>query len=79
MKDKKMLTFLIICLIFNMAASFAHPVTPTLIVERGLDSSVFGTALAAMQTTMFLFSPLWGKLCNYVSTKKIIIALKDCF
>ena len=73
MKDKKMLTFLIICLIFNMAASFAHPVTPTLIVERGLDSSVFGTALAAMQTTMFLFSPLWGKLCNYVSTKKIIM------
>ena len=73
MKDKKMLTFLIICLIFNMAASFVHPVTPTLIVERGLDSSVFGTALAAMQTTRFLFSPLWGKLCNYVSTKKIIM------
>ena len=31
-----------------MAANFAHPVTPTLIVERHLDSSMFGIALAAM-------------------------------
>jgi len=73
MKNKKMLAFFFACTLFSMACSFAHPVTPTLIVERGLDSSVFGTALAAMQTTMFLFSPFWGQLCNYMPTRKIIL------
>lgn len=72
MNNKKMMVFFAICALFNVAASFAHPVTPTLIVERQLDSSVFGTALAAMQTTMFLFSPFWGNLCNYLPTKKIL-------
>ncbi len=72
MKKNKMLYFFIILSLFNIAASFVHPVTPTLIVERQLDSSVFGTALAAMQTTMFLFSPFWGKLCDYIPTKKIM-------
>ena len=73
MKNKKLMAFWGIIVLFYLAANFAHPVTPTLIVERGLDSSVFGTALAAMQTTMFLFSPFWGQLCNYMPTKKIIL------
>ena len=73
MKNKKMLAFFVLCALFSMAANFAHPVTPTLIVDRGLDSSVFGTALAAMQTTMFLFSPFWGRLCDYMPTKRIIL------
>ncbi|MBR4875681.1 MAG: MFS transporter [Clostridia bacterium] len=72
MKNKKMLAFFVACTLFSMACSFAHPVTPTLIVERALDSSVFGTAVAAMQTTMFLFSPFWGQLCSYMPTRKII-------
>jgi DHA1 family multidrug resistance protein-like MFS transporter len=54
--DKKKLTlFFAVMVAFNMAASFAHPVTPTLIVERGLDSSMFGVALAAMMMVNFLF------------------------
>lgn len=73
MKNKRKLAFFIICVCFSMAANFAHPVTPTLIVERGLDSSVFGTALAAMMTTMFLFSPFWGKLCSYIPTRRIML------
>lgn len=56
-----------------MAANFVHPVTPTLIVERNLNSAVFGTALAAMQTTMFLLPPFWGKLCDYIPTKRIML------
>lgn len=56
-----------------MAASFVHPVTPTLIVERNLNSAVFGTALAAMQTTMFLLPPFWGKLCDHIPTKRIML------
>lgn len=73
MKNKKMIVFFCICTLFNMAASFVHPVTPTLIVERGLNSAVFGTALAAMQTTMFLLPPFWGKLCDYIPTKRIML------
>lgn len=56
-----------------MAANFAHPVTPTFIVERSLDSSMFGVALAAMMTANFLFSPFWGKLCSYIPTKRIML------
>ena len=62
MKNKKIIAFFCICTLFNMAANFVHPVTPTLIVERGLNSAVFGTALAAMQTTMFLLPPFWAQI-----------------
>ncbi len=73
MKDKKpMALFFGVMVIFNMAASFAHPVTPQLIVERGLDSSMFGVALAAMMTVNFLVSPFWGKMCNYIPAKRIM-------
>ena len=72
MRKNRLLVFFIIVFFFNMAASFAHPVTPTLIVERNLDSSLFGVAFAAMMTMNFLFSPFWGRLCSYVSTKKIM-------
>ena len=65
--------FFLIAFIFNVAASFVHPVTPTLIVERNLDSSIFGTAFAAMSLTYFLFSPLWGRLCSYMPTKRIMM------
>lgn len=73
MKNKKIVIFFCICTLFNMAANFVHPVTPTLIVERNLNSAVFGTALAAMQTTMFLLPPFWGKLCDYIPTKRIML------
>ena len=48
--------------LYIMCGNFAHPITPTLIVERGLDSSMFGVALAAMMTMNFCFSPFWGKM-----------------
>ena len=73
MKNKKLMAFWGIIVLFYLAANFAHPVTPTLIVERGLDSSMFGVALAAMMTMNFLFAPFWGKLCGYIPTKKIML------
>ena len=73
MNKGQFLKFLIVYGIFSMSANFAHPVTPTLIVERNLDSSMFGIALAAMFVMSFLFSPFWGKLCNYIPTKTIIL------
>ena len=73
MKNKKLLVFFALSALFNIAANLVHPVTPTLIVERNLDSAIFGTALAAMQTTMFLLPPFWGKLCDYIPTKRIML------
>ena len=62
--------------LFNMGTNFAHPVTPTYIIERGLDSSMFGMAYAAAMFTMFLVAPFWGQLCNYLPTRSI--ALISC-
>lgn len=73
MNKKRILLFFAVFILFNMAANFAHPVTPALIVERRLDSSMFGVALAAMMFMNFLFSPFWGKLCNYIPTKRILL------
>lgn len=85
MKIKRIIFFFASLALFNMAANYAHPVTPGFIVERNLDSSMFGIALAAMMTMNFLFSPFWGKLCNYIPTKRILLisclgyALGQCF
>ena len=68
-----LIVFFCIQACFSMAASFAHPVTPTLIIERHLDSSMFGVALATMMTVNFLFAPFWGKMCSYIPTKTIML------
>ena len=72
-RNRNFLAFFLVGFLYYMAANFAHPVTPTLIVERGLDSSMFGVAFAAMMTMYFLFSPLWGRLCNYLPVKQILL------
>ncbi len=71
--SKRILPFFAIQALWCMAACFAHPVTPTLIVERQLDSSMFGVALAVTTFMSFLFSPFWGKLCSYIPTKRIML------
>ncbi len=72
-KDKRMLAFYASVAFFCAASCFAHPVTPTLIVERHLDSSMFGVALAAMMTVNFLFAPFWGRMCSYVPTRLLML------
>ena len=54
MKSKKLILFLVLMGIYNMSANLIHPITPTLIVERNLDSSMFGVAFAAMMTAFFI-------------------------
>ncbi|MBR3036333.1 MAG: MFS transporter [Lachnospiraceae bacterium] len=73
MTAKKMHLFLFFTFLFNIFASFVHPVTPTFIVERKLDASMFGIALAAMNTMFFLLSPFWGRLCDYIASKKVFL------
>ena len=56
----RVVSFFIVNALFNLASSFAHPVTPTVIQDLHLPDYMFGLALAVMMTTMFLFSPFWG-------------------
>ena len=70
MKAKKsMVPFFAVMAAFQLAASFAHPVTPTIFTNLNLGSYMFGVALAAMMTVNFLFSPFWGKINTYISSR----------
>lgn len=60
-------------ILFNLAANFAHPVTPTIIKNLNLSSYMFGVALAMMQLSNFLFSPFWGKINNYISSRTSLL------
>ena len=71
--SNNMVLFFVVLSAFYMAASFAHPVTPTLIKEYHLQDYMFGVALAAMQTTNFLLSPFWGKLNGFISSRKSML------
>lgn len=65
--------FFTVLFIFNMAANFVHPVTPAIIVDLHLNDYMFGLALAAMSLFNFLFSPFWGKMAGYLSSKAVIL------
>lgn len=63
---KRVFSFFIVNVMVYLAANFAHPVTPTVIYDLQLPDYMFGLALAVMNVTMFLFSPFWGKINNYI-------------
>ena len=65
--------FFTVLFVFNMAANFVHPVTPAIIVDLQLNDYMFGLALAAMMAFNFLFSPVWGKVAGFLSSKKVIL------
>lgn len=76
MKQKKngeMLYFFTVMFVFNMAANFVHPVTPTIIQNLHLSDYMFGLALSAMMVFNFLFSPFWGKIAGYISSRKAML------
>ena len=60
-------------MLFNLAANFAHPVTPTIIQELDLPDYMFGLMLAAMQLSNFLFSPFWGKINTSISSRQTLL------
>lgn len=65
----RFLAFFTAMVVFNLAANFAHPVTPTVIQDLHLHDYMFGVALAAMLLTNFLMSPFWGKINVYISSR----------
>ncbi len=60
-------------ILFQLAANFAHPVTPTIIQDLALPDYMFGLMLAAMQFSNFLFSPFWGKLNVSISSRQTLL------
>lgn len=65
--------FFVAMTLFNLAANFAHPVTPTLIQDLRLPDYMFGLMLAAMQISNFLFSPFWGKMNGIISSRRTLL------
>lgn len=60
-------------ILFQLAANFAHPVTPTIIQDLNLPDYMFGLMLAAMQLSNFLFSPFWGKINVSISSRRTLL------
>ena len=73
--NKKIRTwaFFATMILFNLAANFAHPVTPTVIKELGLHDYMFGLALAVMMSVNFLVSPFWGKINTYITSRRTLL------
>ena len=58
--------------LFALACNCTHPVTPTMFIDLGFPDYMFGLAQACNQLTIFLLSPFWGKLNEYVSSRKLM-------
>ncbi|MBR5266690.1 MAG: MFS transporter [Lachnospiraceae bacterium] len=70
---KRFFAYFATMVLFNMAASFAHPVTPTIIQDQNMHDYMFGVALGVMLITNFLMSPFWGKINVYISSRRTFL------
>ena len=60
-------------ILFNLAANFAHPITPTIIQDLNLPDYMFGLMLGTMMISQFLLSPFWGKINVSLSSRKTLL------
>ena len=73
-KTERSVRFLFaIMMLESLAANFVHPITPTIIKNLALPDYMFGLAFAGMAFTNFLFSPFWGKLSQFVASRKLLM------
>ena len=72
-RGSRLPAFFTVMFVFNMAANFAHPVTPSIIQTLGLSDYMFGLALASQMFVNFLFSPFWGRLNDYISSRRTLL------
>lgn len=64
MKNSVIWRILILTVVYNVAANLVHPVTPTLILEKGMPDYLFGVLFASMAAGNFVCSALWGRLAD---------------
>lgn len=72
-RNKSTIFFFAIMTLFSMTCSFAHPVTPSLFKQLELADYMFGVSLACMSFGNLLFSPVWGTLIGYRSSRSIML------
>lgn len=72
-KKHHLFIFFVLVALENMAANFAHPITPTLIKELQLPDYAFGMLYAGMAFTNFLFSPLWAKQVKRIGSRSVLM------
>lgn len=72
-KKLNMQIFFAIVLMQSLAANFAHPITPTLLMNLKVSDYMFGLAFAMMSFALFLFSPFWGKMREFFSAKILLL------
>lgn len=51
------------------------PVTPEMIIDKGVSSSINSLLIAAFSLAVFIFSPYWGKYINNHGVKKLCLYL----
>ena len=57
---------------FSVFSNFAHPVTPTMFIEKGFGDYLFGVSFAAMSLCYFLGSLFWGNMGDKYGHIKIM-------
>ena len=72
MRKRSVIRSLVLSALYGLIANFAHPVEPTFYKLLNLPDYMFGVAFAAMATTVFLFSPFWGKLADRYGPNRIL-------
>ena len=71
--ESRMPLFFALMFVFNMAANSAHPFTPSIIQELHLSDYMFGLALASQMLTNVIFSPFWGRLNDFISSRRTLL------
>jgi len=56
-----------------MGANFAHAVTPAFFMDLELGDYMFGVSIGSMLVVNFSFSPFWGKMIDYISSKTAML------
>lgn len=72
LNKKHLVLFFVFVALENLAANFAHPITPTLIQNLNLPDYSFGLLYAGMAFTNFLFSPMWAKQVKRMGSRKVL-------
>lgn len=72
MKKASVFRILVIYFIVNIFSNVAHPITPTMFIEKNYPDYMYGVAFATMSTALFLTSPFWGSLGDNIGHSKIM-------
>lgn len=71
--NRSVIKYLILNLICSIFFNYGHPVTPTMLMEKGSPDFLFGLLFMCMSIGMLVSSPYWGSLIDKYGTKSVMI------